>query len=158
MNEVFLEKVKAVMVGHAVADALGVPVEFFTRATLDKDPVIDMRGYGTYSMPAGSWSDDTSMALCTLEVLGMLGIDYDSVMQKFGSWYYNNEFTPTGVTFDVGGTCARAIENYFLSQIPAVECGLQSENSNGNGSLMRIHPLVLYLVNQNQSLQEKMVP
>ena len=55
-----LEQIKAVMIGHAIGDALGVPVEFCEREELKMNPVVDMRGYGTYPVPAGSWSDDTS--------------------------------------------------------------------------------------------------
>ena len=40
-----LEKIKAVMLGHAVGDALGVPVEFCSREELDAQPVTDMIGW-----------------------------------------------------------------------------------------------------------------
>ena len=52
------------IMGLADADALGVPVEFESRSTLKKNPVVGMRAYGTYNQPAGTWSDDTSMTLC----------------------------------------------------------------------------------------------
>lgn len=58
-----LYKIKSVILGHAVADALGVPVEFASRAELDEAPVTDMEGFGTYPYDAGAWSDDTSMGL-----------------------------------------------------------------------------------------------
>ena len=64
-----LEQIKAVMLGHAVGDALGVPVEFCDREELDEDPVTDMMGYGTYDVPAGAWSDDTSMSLAAMASL-----------------------------------------------------------------------------------------
>lgn len=150
------EKIKAVVIGHAVGDALGVPVEFMDRTELDNNPVTDMEGYGTYPVPEGAWSDDTSMSLCTLDVLVKHGVDYDKVMDNFGKWYYNDEFTPTGKTFDVGRTCSRAIRNYFSNKQPYTECGLKGEQDNGNGSLMRIHPVVLYLADKEMSLQEKM--
>ena len=76
-------KIQAVMIGHAVADALGVPVEFASREELRRDPVTDMRGYGTYSVPAGSWSDDTSMALCALDRLRGGRVDYRGIMRNF---------------------------------------------------------------------------
>ena len=41
-----LNRLKAVMLGHAVGDALGVPVEFCNRNDLAKNPVSDMRGFG----------------------------------------------------------------------------------------------------------------
>ena len=138
------EKWKAVMVGHAVGDALGVPVEFCTREELRQNPVTDMRGFGTYPVPAGAWSDDTSMSLCALDSLACGKFDFDDIMVKFGEWYYEDKYTPTGEMFDVGNTCSYAIDNYFVHHKSVEECGLTGERSNGNGSLMRIHPVVLY--------------
>lgn len=140
----YLSKIKAVMLGHAVADALGVPVEFKSRYELDRDPVLDMREYGTYSMPKGSWSDDTSMSVATLDSLASGRVDFDDVMEKFCDWYFKGEYTPTGILFDVGVSCASAINSYYAGKRPATSCGESGEQSNGNGSLMRIHPILLY--------------
>jgi ADP-ribosylglycohydrolase len=136
-------KIKAVIFGHAVADALGVPVEAQSREELEANPVTDMRGFGSYPVPAGSWSDDTSMSLATLDSLADGVLDFDRIMMNFGKWYCGEEYTPTGVVFDIGGVCRRAIQNYFTDRKSARECGLSDEYSNGNGSLMRIHPFVL---------------
>lgn len=138
-------KLKAVMIGHAVGDALGVPVEFCSRDELKREPVTDMRGFGTYDVPAGSWSDDTSMSLCTLEALCREDWNGNMIMNNCIRWLGNGEFTPTGEAFDVGGTCLNAIQSYAKNpKQPAVACGQTDERSNGNGSLMRIHPAVLY--------------
>ena len=139
-----LEKIKSVIFGHAVAYAFGVPVEFCSREELDENPVKDMKGYGTYCMPEGCWSDDTSMTLCALDVLADNVIDYDAVMQNFVLWYYKDEFTPTDKMFDAGNVCVEAIDNYFKRRKKPLECGPDSEFSNGNGSLMRILPFALY--------------
>ena len=139
-----MDKIKSIMVGHAVADALGVPVEFCSREELENKPVTEMLGFGSYSVPAGSWSDDTSMSLCALASLVRGVVDYDEIMQNFGKWYYNDEFTPAGEMFDVGNTCSFAIHNYHKANCSYKECGLDDVRSNGNGSLMRIHPFVLY--------------
>jgi ADP-ribosylglycohydrolase len=139
-----LNKIRSVMFGHAIADAVGVPVEFRSREYLDRNPVTDMIGFGTYNLPAGCWSDDTSMALCALESLAKGNVNYDDIMKNFGKWYYLDEFTPEGYVFDIGNTCREAIDNYFYRKKPAISCGLSSISSNGNGSLMRIHPFVLY--------------
>ena len=140
-----IEKIKAVMIGHAVGDALGVPVEFCSREEIAEDPVTDMRGFGSYPMPAGAWSDDTSMSLCALDSLSKGVIDHDEIMDNFVRWASNDEFTPTGEMFDIGRTCLTAIRNFLeVDGRPALECGLTDERSNGNGSLMRIHPFVLY--------------
>jgi len=42
------------MIGHAVGDALGVPVEFCGRDELNESPVTDMMGFGSYPVPAGA--------------------------------------------------------------------------------------------------------
>ena len=148
-------KMKAVIIGHAIGDALGVPVEFATREELDNAPVETMEGFGTYPMPKGSWSDDTSMALATLEALINKGVDYDAIMGNFAKWYFEDGFTPTGEMFDVGNTCSIAIEKYVKDKKSWSECGLNNEHSNGNGSLMRIHPIVLYLSKKDIALEEK---
>ena len=145
MKEYDKKMIKAVMLGHAVADALGVPVEFMSRESLKAHPVTDMTGYGSYDVPAGTWSDDTSMSLCALDVLADGVCDFDRIMLNFVNWYTKEEFTATDTLFDIGVTCTVAIENYYEDKLPWNECGLTSGDSNGNGSLMRIHPFTLYL-------------
>lgn len=140
-----LTQIKAVMLGHAVADALGVPVEFSSRGELDKLPVTHMMGYGAYPVPEGSFSDDTSMSLAALDVLSQGRVDYDEIMRGFERWLASGEYTPTGEAFDVGRTCLEAIMKFARGNCGATECGSAAEYSNGNGSLMRIHPFALYL-------------
>ena len=76
-----LKKIKAVMLGHAVGDALGVLVEFCARDELNENPVTDMMGFGSYPVPEGCWSDDTSMALCALESLAKGKMNLNEIMQ-----------------------------------------------------------------------------
>ena len=106
------DKIRNTIYGAIVADALGVPVEFKDRALLRKKPVTDMIGYGTYNLPKGSWSDDSSMTLCLAESIGRLkGIDYDDIMKNFYGWYKHSKFTPDHHVFDIGRTCHTAIMN-----------------------------------------------
>lgn len=139
----FVRQAKAVVIGHAVGDALGVPAEFCPRGYLDLHPVTDMVGYGSHPVPAGTWSDDTSMSLCALKALAE-GFNLERVMQNFEKWLYEGYFTPMDEAFDVGGTCQCAISR-FHEGTPYDKCGPDDENSNGNGSLMRIHPFSMYL-------------
>lgn len=142
-------QVKSLIFGHAIGDALGVPVEFNSRESLTKNPVTDMRGFGTHEVPAGAWSDDTSMTLCLLESLDRMGIiDYDDIMKNFVRWTDEAAFTPTGVMFDIGRTTMQAIVKY-IHATEAILCGGCSPYDNGNGSLMRIAPMALYLYNKS---------
>lgn len=130
------------LLGLAVADAVGVPAEFQSRVHLDQHPISDMVGYGTHNQPMGTWSDDTSMALCLAYSLKEKnGFDADDIMRRFSDWLHNGAYTPHGVCFDCGNTCAKAIHAYN-NGTPALLCGGRDEYSNGNGSLMRILPIL----------------
>ena len=139
----FSRQVLGGILGFVVADALGVPVEFENRETLRADPVTDMRGYGSYDQPPGTWSDDSSMTLCALESLTN-GVDYEDMMSRFLCWADEAYMTPHDEVFDMGRTTREALMRYAVGN-PALECGATSEYENGNGSLMRMLPLALYL-------------
>ncbi len=145
--------VLAAVFGHSVADALGVPVEFVTRTTLQKNPVSDMLGFGTHNVPVGTWSDDTSMMLCTAESILQKGrIDLNDIMLKFCEWL-GGYMTPFGKPFGIGRTCLKAIDNYRRGK-SVFECGMKGEHSCGNGALMRILPVSLYNCFLNLSNEE----
>ncbi|MEA4922834.1 MAG: ADP-ribosylglycohydrolase family protein [Eubacteriaceae bacterium] len=143
-------KMRDGMMGLIVGDALGVPVEFHSRRELAQDPVIGMREYGTHNQPAGTWSDDSSLALATLDALvtqeGMRGY---AIMDRFVHWLKDGDYTPDGRVFDVGGTTQAAIRRYTQGR-EAIECGGKSERDNGNGSLMRILPACVYFVENDE--------
>ena len=139
-----LEAIKAGIFGVVVGDALGVPVEFTSRSERKADPVVDMREYGTHSQPKGTWSDDSSMMLASLDsIIQSGGINYDDMMARFRDWRINGEYTPHGQVFDIGITCSRAI-NQYRPGVDPTDCGGNGERDNGNGSLMRIMPVSLY--------------
>ena len=144
MQNETLYTIKSVILGHAVGDALGLPVEFCSREELDTDPVTGMIGFGTYPYAAGAWSDDTSMSLCALDSLAKGDLDWDEIMHNFRRWLEKGEYTSVGECFDVGRTCLKAVLNYFAFNPSATESGGTDERSNGNGSLMRILPFVLF--------------
>lgn len=128
------------LLGLIAADALGVPAEFRSRDELFDEPIEDMTGFGTHNQPAGSWSDDSSMTLCTMDSL-CRGYDLQDMMQRFCAWMYEDAYTPHGKTFDFGGITRRALNRFRCGYDP-LECGEEDERSNGNGSLMRILPVV----------------
>lgn len=128
------------IMGLVVGDALGVPFEFKKRDTFKADK---MTGHGTYNQPPGTWSDDSSLTLATLESIGRLGrVDPADIMENFHEWLYKSKFTPDERVFDVGATTKQAIRRYDLG-FPLEKCGGNSEMENGNGSLMRILPIAM---------------
>ena len=131
---------------------MGVPVEFSTREERKNNPIKDMTGYGTYNQPEGTWSDDSSMVLATLTSIKDKGkIDYKDIMDRFHDWCMYGEYTPFGEVFDIGTATSRAVMKYSNGAKP-LESGGKTEWDNGNGSLMRILPVCLYLFEQQKSL------
>lgn len=139
----YSDKIKSVLFGVAVGDALGVPVEFNSRQVIRKNPVTDMIGYGTYNLPPGTFSDDSSLTFCLAEALTN-DFDLNTIGQNFVKWYYNSYWTPRGNVFDIGIATRQAIDRLAKGERPDLAGGFDV-SSNGNGSLMRISPLLFYL-------------
>ena len=132
------------IMGVVVGDALGCPVQFESRDEVARHPVTGMRGYGTFNLPEGSWTDDSSLTIALLESIRRVGeIDLDDIMGNFMKWLYDGEFTPYGESYDIGRGTMQAINRYKKNR-KAKKCGGDEEWNNGNGSLMRIMPACLY--------------
>ena len=132
------------IMGVVVGDALGCPVQFESREEVARHPVTGMRGYGTFNLPEGSWTDDSSLTIALLESIRRVGeIDLDDIMGNFMKWLYDGEFTPYGKSYDIGRGTMKAINRYKKNR-KAKKCGGDEEWNNGNGSLMRIMPACLY--------------
>ncbi|BFM42731.1 hypothetical protein CFS9_13720 [Flavobacterium sp. CFS9] len=142
----FNYKIKSGLFGLAVGDALGVPVEFYSRSDLKENPVSEMIGFGTHYQPAGTWSDDSSLAFCLAESL-CNGYDLSDIARNFVKCYNTELWTPHGKVFDIGIATRNAIHNIGKGHEPEL-CGGFEEKDNGNGSLMRILPLAFYLKNE----------
>lgn len=149
------EIVKNGIIGFILGDAMGVPLEFSKRRNAD-NKVIDMLEYGSHNLEKGSWSDDSSMVIATMKsIIDNKGkIDYEDIMNNFIKWAENGEFTPNGKTFGIGRTTLRALYNYKSNNIKAINCGLDSIKDNGNGSLMRILPIIYYCYYNNSNDNE----
>lgn len=143
----------AAILGLCVADALGVPVEFKSREYLKNSPVTGMTGYGTYNQPPGTWSDDSSLTLCLIDSLSR-GHDLRDIGNTFVRWHNQEVWTPHGEVFDIGNTTREAIYRLRKGEVEPQDAGPKHENSNGNGSLMRILPLAFYT--RHMSFEERM--
>ena len=137
-----------ILFGTAIGDALGVPVEFCSRQSLKENPVTGMRALGTHKQPAGTWSDDTALTLCTASCIAN-SFDINVLAQNFISWYRNGLWSARGAVFDIGIATSKAIER-LEAGISPLQSGCASEPDNGNGSLMRIAPMALLLFNKPQ--------
>ncbi|MEM7161798.1 MAG: ADP-ribosylglycohydrolase family protein [Bacteroidota bacterium] len=135
------------LIGVAVGDALGVPYEFKSRESMLKDPAKDIVGYGTHGQPPGTWSDDSSLTFCLAEAL-LKDASLESAAKKFISWRNEAYWTAHHSVFDIGMTTTQSISrlekilsNGSLDELELLKYG-GLESDNGNGSLMRILPLL----------------
>lgn len=135
--------IQPALFGLAVGDALGVPVEFTSRSSLKRNPVTGMREFGKYKQPAGTWSDDSSLAFCLAEALTE-GFDLGRIANNFVKWESKGYWAARGEVFDVGIATSKAINRLKRGIAPELAGGTD-EDSNGNGSLMRILPLLFYI-------------
>lgn len=154
MNKGFNKKRLAVsaLLGVAVGDALGVPFEFSPSEKMQINPACDMVGYGTYNQKPGTWSDDTSLTLCLAESL-IKGIDLMDISKSFIRWKDEDYWTARNQLFDIGITTSNAISRLkIIAQNNDLEL-LENQKrhgeayENGNGSLMRIIPLLFPIKN-----------
>ena len=141
-NEDMLDRARGMLVGLAVGDALGVPVEF---GYVAQDIIANIDKIKTmipYAGERGLWSDDTSMALCMGDSLvENEGYDSYDVMTKYLMWRDQGYNSLVGMGFGIGRQTDVAISAF--EKDPVVHKEVEKEYSAGNGGIMRIAPAVI---------------
>lgn len=145
------QRLRGMFIGLAAGDALGAPVEFKTPGQFE--PVTGMRGYGTHNLPPGYWTDDMSMALCLADSL-LQEHRYDSfdVMNRYQRWATEGYRSSTGACFDIGNQISSSLASY--ERDPWVPAGAERTSAAGNGSIMRLAPVVMAAVAAGQQAIE----
>lgn len=129
------------LLGLACGDAVGTTLEFTHRASLT--PISDMVGGGPFGLKPGQWTDDTSMALCLGEsLLTCNGFDARDQMARYLNWWQWGYWSATGECFDIGMTVRQALSRFQDTGEPFA--GSTDPATAGNGSIMRLAPVVLY--------------
>ena len=140
-----IDKARGMLVGLAVGDALGAPVEFLPDPS---DVYIEEMGdqiahfHDNYRAPKGVWTDDTEMALCIADSL-LVNEGYDSydIMRRFTNWanegYRTHDDKPA---CDIGGQTLRAIKDF--ERYPVISSN-DTTSSAGNGAIMRLAPIII---------------
>lgn len=136
-----MDRAKGSLLGLAVGDALGAAVEFMPPGSFV--PLTGMRGGGALGLEPGEWTDDTSMALCLAESLVTCGrFDARDQMERYLRWYRQGHLSSTGQCVDIGITVRESLERYEQTGEPFA--GLTDPRMAGNGSLMRLAPVVIW--------------
>ena len=141
MNKQIISRARGSLIGLAVGDALGVPLEFKSPGTFE--PVEDMIGGGSFNLKPGEWTDDTSMALCLAEsLIEKQELDPVDQLERYTRWYREGHLSVKGRCFDIGNTTKEALHKF--EEIHEPYCGPTYERSAGNGSIMRLAPVPIF--------------
>ena len=136
-----LERHRGALLGLAVGDALGTPLEGLPSGWFE--PVEEMVGGGFHGIEPGQWTDDTSMALCLAESLIERGtFDPADQLERYRRWYREGHLSSKNYCFGIGGTTRESIERFEKTGEPY--CGSADPNKAGNGSIMRLAPVPLF--------------
>lgn len=142
--DAFRDRAVGSVLGLAVGDAVGAAVEFKPPGSFK--PLVDLVGGGPFNLKPGQWTDDTSMALCLAESLAERGF-FDPVdqLKRYVRWWKEGHFSVKGHCFDIGNQVKAALAEHVVSGNPF--CGPSGPDNAGNGSLMRLSPVVIAHVN-----------
>lgn len=145
----YIDQAVGALIGNAVGDALGLPAVFSKRDDLKSNPILEMQGFGSYLVPAGTWSENTSMSLALMDsVRECKCINISDIMHKLSRWLYLAEYTASSEVVNVNATIEIAVEKFKKGIIPQ-DCGDNFEFASDNGALMRILPVALLCHNYN---------
>lgn len=148
-----LDRSLGCVLGNAVGDALGAPMEFSHVRYGTKEltgmghrKAWEEFGYNKFRVKPGQWTDDNAMALCITDSLLCCGqLDCLDIRQRFWLWNrygYNNAFgrDPTRhrrSSVGLGGNIKQSIEEWEFAMLRRGETQEGNRFTNGNGSVMR---------------------
>ena len=141
-KRIVFDRIKGVIFGQAIGDALGLGTEFMSRDEVLTNYPNGLSDYNQIIqdphrrrwMP-GEWTDDTDMMLCIANaMLEKQGIKLDAVARNFKKWFKKN---PRGIGTHIYNVLS--IADYEKNPMRAAEMlwELSNKNSAANGALMR---------------------
>ena len=140
-----VDRARATLLGGAVGDALGATAEFMTPAQIRSrfGVLREIVGGGWLKLSPGQVTDDTEMTLCVARgIVRSGGRDLRPIADRFAHWL-------SGEPADVGATCRRGIEEYMeKGRLEATP----DEQGAGNGAAMRVAPVALYTLGDEELL------
>jgi ADP-ribosylglycohydrolase len=129
---------RGAVLGLAVGDALGAPVEIEPPGGFP--PVTGFAAGGPHGLQPGEWTDDTSMALALADSIVEAGWDLDDQAARYVAWWRTGQYSVNGRVFDIGLTTVQALQR-FVESGDARGSGDSAPLASGNGSIMRLAPV-----------------
>ena len=136
---------RAALLGGAVGDALGATTEFMKPAQIRERIGVhrEITGGGWLNLLPGQVTDDTEMTLCVARgIVQARKWNLAAIADRFAHWL-------SGEPADVGATCRRGILEYVETRRLAAA---PNEWDAGNGATMRVAPVALYTLGDEELL------
>lgn len=143
------------LLGGVLGDAKGAEYEFKRRGSYVVTE--EMEHNTVFNLPAGSFTDDSSMMLCLATSLAeRKTLDCGDVMEKFLAWRSRGYMSscPKRGCFDIGHTTNMALSRYLHAKSAAARDGTAfdatrcfggtDEFDAGNGGIMRLAPVPIF--------------
>src|SRR5262245_29649866 len=132
-----LDRSCGALLGLAVGDALGAPVEGRARDSYPR--LADYVAGGTHALAAGEWTVDAALAICLAEsLLARGGLDERDALERFLRWYRAGENGCGGRTIGISERTRRTLEDFERSR--DTKAAMATRND-GNGCIMRLAPI-----------------
>lgn len=153
-----MKNIEASLFGFIIGDALGVPVEFISRDVLNDNKITDMIANPRRRTTIGYWSDDSAMTLCSMQsIIEHKSIRENDLIEKFYLWFRHGYMAIDNKCFGIGKTTLKAMNDYERLGYPNyIAQDELSPLNRGNGSLMRILPITLFLYYQKNMIKNEL--
>lgn len=158
MNEKLVDKIKGVIFGQAIGDALGLGTEFMSKSLIRQYYPNGLTEYNQIIQDKhrsrwknGEWTDDTDQMLCVLDsMLYTKSVNSYNIARRIYQWAYNGGK-------DIGQTVHAVLTHHaFLSNPSEVakELWLKSNRNNAaNGGVMRTSVIGLWNFRNQKEVQ-----
>ena len=134
------DKAIGMYMGLFIGDALGAPLEFLSQNEIP-EVLSEMTGGGVHDTKPGEWTDDGAMAVCISDAyITQKRFAPHEIALNFMTWKKSGHFGTRNYVFDIGRTVSTAISTMSTEQPYQ---GSTSTRSSGNGSIMRLAPVIL---------------
>lgn len=153
------DRIKGVIFGQAIGDALGLGTEFLTKEEVYKyypngltsyDQII--QDYHRKRWTKGAWTDDTDMMLCIANaMIKDKDIKLSTIAKKFKDWFNSDPLGIGSNTFKVLA-CRDYID--YPQKISEVIWNLSNKRSAANGGVMRTSVIGLWKDNTEKHAAE----
>jgi ADP-ribosylglycohydrolase len=164
MNE---EQFLSSMLGLAVGDAMGAPIEFVykpVRHKLNKHEfmigmvsnVVSMTANESRQMEPGTWTDDTAQALCLAQSLIASDGKHNprEEMRNYSRWLKDGFMSCDGVAIGSGRTVREAVGAFLKEEFDYFQGTEGMAGKVGNGSIMRLAPVVISYFCRGRKMEE----